>query len=141
MKSEWKDEPLVVFDACALIAYLNDEPGADVITSIFQEGVDVEMAAINLLEIAYDAIRTTGKRTAANDIINTVLQLPISIRWALDKPLLEAAADWKTKFRISLADSVALALAESRQALLVTSDHHEFDPVEAATAARFLWIR
>jgi predicted nucleic acid-binding protein len=141
MKSNWKGETLVVFDACALIAFLNDEPGADIITSIFQDAVEVEMAAINLLEVAYDAVRTTGKRTAANDIINTVLQLPISIRWALDMPMLEAAAHWKTKFRISLADSVALALAESRQALLVTSDHHEFDQVEEAAAARFLWIR
>ena len=66
MKSDWKNEPLVVLDACALIAFFNDESGAD---------------------------------------------------------------------------AVALGLASTRQAPLATSDHHEFEPIEAAGSSRFLWIR
>jgi predicted nucleic acid-binding protein len=51
------------------------------------------------------------------------------------------AARFKARFRISLADSVALALAVVCDAPLVTCDHHEFDPIETAGEVRFLWIR
>ena len=141
MKSDWKNEPAVVLDACALTAFLNDEPGAELVASILKESPTVEMAATNLLEIAYDAVRTTGELPAAREIVETVRELPIDIRWDLDEGLIEIAARFKTSFRISLADSVALALAVSRNAPLATSDHHEFDPIETAAVARFLWIR
>jgi predicted nucleic acid-binding protein len=141
MKSAWKNEPVVVLDACALIAFLNDEPGADVVDSVLHDAPNVEMAAINLLEIAYDAVRRTGHASAAREVLETIRQLPIEICWEIDEILIEIAARIKTSFRISLADSVALALAVSRNAPLATSDHHEFDGIEAAGEARFLWIR
>lgn len=141
MRSDWKDEPTVVLDACALIAFLNDEPGADVIAAVLEEIPTVEMAAINLLEIAYDAVRRTGQPSSATDVIDAVCKLPIFIRWDIDQEIVETAARFKTRFRISLADSIALALAATRHAPLATSDHHEFDSIEIANEARFLWIR
>jgi PIN domain nuclease of toxin-antitoxin system len=141
MSAPWKSEPVVVLDACALIAFLNDESGADLVASILQEVPVVEMAAINVLEVAYDAVRTTGKVSAAAEILNSIRELPIDIRWLLDEAMIEIAARLKTSYRVSLADSVALALAISRNAPLATSDHHEFDSVRTAGAARFLWIR
>ncbi len=131
----------MVFDACALIAFLNDEPGADTVAAALHEVPTVEMAAINLLEIAYDAVRRTGQAAAAREVLETVRQLPISIRWDIDDEVIEIAARFKTRFRISLADSVALAVAAVRDAPLATSDHHEFDPIETAGKARFCWIR
>ena len=59
----------------------------------------------------------------------------------MDEAMIEIAAQFKSSSRISLADSIALALAGVRGAPLVTSDHHEFDPIERASKARFLWIR
>jgi PIN domain nuclease of toxin-antitoxin system len=53
MKSALKDEPTVVLDACALIAFFNDEPGADIVAEVLHVVPVVEMAAINLLEIAF----------------------------------------------------------------------------------------
>jgi PIN domain nuclease of toxin-antitoxin system len=120
----------VVLDACALIAFLNDEPGADTVATALHEVATVEMAAINLLEIAYDAVRRTGQPSTARDVLETVRQLPISIRWDIDDEVIEIAARFKTRFRISLADPVALALATVRDAPLVTSDHHEFAPID-----------
>jgi|694.fasta_scaffold42755_3 hypothetical protein len=38
MRSDWKNEPIVVLDACALIAFFNDEPGAEVVEAIFGNG-------------------------------------------------------------------------------------------------------
>jgi predicted nucleic acid-binding protein len=55
--------------------------------------------------------------------------------------LIKSAAGFKARFRISMADAVALALAEKHSAPLVTCDHHEFDPIETSGQARFLWIR
>jgi PIN domain nuclease of toxin-antitoxin system len=51
------------------------------------------------------------------------------------------AAHYKNTYKVSLADSIALGLARLHKAHLVTSDHHEFDPIEAAADAKFLWIR
>lgn len=141
MKSDWKNEPLITLDACALIAYLNDEPGADIVELILRDAPAVQIAATNLLEVAYDAVRTTGNPDAAHEIINAICQLPIDIRWHMDSSVIEIAAGIKTSFRISLADSVALANAVSQNAPLATSDHHEFEPLDAAEIARILWIR
>ena len=131
----------MVLDACALIAFFNDEPGADVVAEALHVVPGVEIAAINLLEIAYDAVRRSGQPHSARDILEAVRKLPISIRRDIGDDVLEMAACLKARFRISLADSVALAVAAVCDAPLVTSDHHEFDAIEAAGITRFLWIR
>jgi PIN domain nuclease of toxin-antitoxin system len=72
MKSDWKNESHVVLDACALIAFLNDEPGANVVATILKEVPSVEMSAVNLLEIAYDTIRTSGDSNAGRKMLDEV---------------------------------------------------------------------
>ncbi len=141
MKSAWKNEPCVILDACALIAFLNDEPGADVVASIFETVASVEISAINLLEIAYDAVRRTGDTQTAYDVLNAVNQLPLKIHWSINDEVFLQAAGFKAGYRISIADAIALASAAARGAPLATSDHHEFDPLEKQAAARFIWIR
>ena len=141
MKSDWKNESVIVLDACALIAFLNDEPGADVVAALLEEVPCVEITAVNVLEIAYDAVRRTGQSSSAREVIESIRRLPIEIRWEMDDAMIEIAARFKSHSRISLADSIALALAGVRGAPLATSDHHEFDPIETARLARFLWIR
>jgi predicted nucleic acid-binding protein len=141
MNPVWKDEPVAVLDACSLIAYFNDEPGAEIVAGILQDVPSVEIPAINLLEIAYDSVRRTGQNSAAHDILEAVRQLPISIRWEMDDEILKSAARFKAHFKISIADAIALAVAHSRDAPLVSSDHHEFDALETAGQSRFIWIR
>lgn len=141
MKSDWKNETHIVLDACALIAFLNDEPGAEVVTAILQDISSVEMSAVNLLEIAYDSIRRSGDPQAGRELLDVVYQLPIRIHWQIDDEVFQHAARFKASCRISLADSFALALAETLNAAVVTTDHHEFDPLEAKGSARFIWIR
>lgn len=126
-------------DACALIAFFNDEPGAEVVEAILETVPYVEIAAANALEIAYDAVRRSGQASSAREVIENIRRLPIEIRWEMDEAMIEIAARFKSQSRISLADSIALA--EVRCAPVATSDHHEFDPIEAAGLVRFLWIR
>jgi uncharacterized protein with PIN domain len=56
MKFALKNEPVVVLDACALIAFFNNEPGADVVEEALATVATVEISSINLLEVAYDAV-------------------------------------------------------------------------------------
>lgn len=141
MTSAWKNETHVVLDACALIAFLNDEPGAEIVTAVLEDAASVEMSVINLLEIAYDSIRRSGEPQAAQELLNVVYQLPIKIHSRIDNEVFQHAARFKASFRISLADAFALALAETLGAAIATSDHHEFDPLESNGIARFIWIR
>ena len=141
MKSALRNEARVVVDACALIAFLNNEPGADVVEDALKHVASVEIASINLLEVAYDAVRKTGRPEAAAEVLRDVESLPITIHRFIDDEMIKRAAFFKTRFRISLADSVALAFSDLAKAPLLTSDHGEFDPVESTGLVRFIWIR
>jgi len=48
---------------------------------------------------------------------------------------------YKTSYRISYADAFVLALAEQEKAIVISTDHHEFDPVEKTGEIRFFWLR
>ena len=47
----------------------------------------------------------------------------------------------KASYKISLADSVALAQTIVSGGALLTADHHEFDAIEKHENIRFEWIR
>lgn len=54
-----------VLDACAMIAFLRDEPGADFVESILTDPADRCFAhAVNLCEVYYDFLRSSDIRTA-----------------------------------------------------------------------------
>jgi PIN domain nuclease of toxin-antitoxin system len=130
-----------LLDACALIALLNDEPGADRVESLLRADPPVSMSAVNLLEVAYDAVRRQGRAEAASEVIGLVQQAGIAIHWSLAENEVIAAARWKARGRLSLADAIALGIAECRSLRLVSADHHELDPFEAAGLVRVEWIR
>ena len=89
MRSDWKTETHVVLDACALIAFLNNEPGSEVVAAVLQEAPSVEISVVNLLEIAYDAVRRSGDPQSAREILDTVQQLPINIHWDIANVAME----------------------------------------------------
>ena len=47
----------------------------------------------------------------------------------------------KASYKISLADSIALAQAFVVDGELITADHHEFDVIEGKENITFQWIR
>ncbi len=131
----------LVLDACALIAYFNDEHGANIVQDVLSSDALVLMSAVNVYEVVYDAFRTTGQKSTAEKVLNLISRLSCAIQWRLDPDLMLEAAYFKKTYKVSLADSIALGLARQNHARLVTSDHHEFDPIDAADDAQFLWIR
>lgn len=130
-----------VLDACALIAYLRDEPGADHISDIFDNMQHtVLIHAITLGEVYYDTHRFSGVDNA-QQVLKDILSLPVTVIRELSDALLTDAGNFKASNRISYADSFVLALAQQKNAVIVTSDHHEFEPIDENTSISFLWIR
>ena len=130
----------VVLDACALIAYLRDEPGGDQLEEkLTQPGERVLMHVLNLGEVYYDGLRR-GDQTIV-DLWKDVSDLGIIVRRDVDDDFIAVAARWKARHRIAYADSFALALADKESASSVSTDHKEFDSIAAEGKVKFLWLR
>ena len=68
-----------------------------------------------------------------SDLWNDLQSLAITIETQFPPDLIEPAGKLKAQWRrISLADCIALARAEERGGVLMTTDHHELDPLLAA---------
>lgn len=130
-----------VIDACALIALLNGEPERAILEKVFDSDLPLRMAAVNVLEVAYDAVRRQADASAGQEILGLLELLGIEIVWTITPSVLLRASQIKARGRLSLADSIALALSLEHNAKLVTADHHEFDEFERAGLGDFEWIR
>ena len=130
-----------VLDACALIAYLNGEEGADKVEALFISGRQVQMSCVNLLEVSYDAIKASRNTDAAEELVKEVSQLPISVKWDVSMEVFLEASRLKASYRISLADAIAAAFSRVLKCQLATSDHHEFDHLASINEVDVLWIR
>lgn len=133
---------IYIFDACATIALLEEESGAETVeTLLAAPNHRCIIHILNACEVYYHICRCAGRQRA--DQLKDVLE---SYGFELEDslvPLLwqEAGllkAEWR---RVSLADCFALALAMQKKATLVTSDHHEFDPVAKAGLCPILFFR
>jgi len=133
-----------VLDACAIIAVLYGEDGASVVKAASDE-VDKGMAPIiihkaNLLEIYYDLLRSLGK-DRTDIIMAEIKKRPIRINAEISDEIFVEAGQLKSSYKISFADSFALAQAKVSGGVLLTSDHHEFDVIQGKEDIDFAWIR
>lgn len=130
-----------VFDSSALITFFNGEKGADEVEKILlQDNSEKIISMINVFEICYDV----AKRSSYADglqMFETIKQMPIDIIYEINQNVMGNAIHFKTNFKVSVADSIALGLAKEKNAFLITSDHHEFDCIEEAEELKFVWFR
>lgn len=118
---------VVVLDACALIACLAGEEGADVVSDSLCK-YDCVIHALNWCEVRYDFLkRENGSRTA-EEALASIREAGVEIYEKIDAPLWRRTSEIKAsafrrKIRISLADCVALALTRELNGVLLTSDH------------------
>ena len=130
-----------VIDASALIAFLRDEPGADVVEKVLSAPEKCYAHALNLCEVYYDFFRASNQ-DAAEAAITDLLGLGIEERTDLDSEFWRDVGGLKTVHRrISLADCCALALARRLGARLITADRHEFEPILSAGVGQIEFIR
>ena len=129
-----------VLDSFALLSFLRDEPGAEMVAALMEKAEErrqpLQMTEVNYAEVQYIIRRKDGE-AAWRIVADELVTLPIEFRPA-DRPLADQAADFKTRFKLSLADAFAAALAKSRKAELVTGDL-EFKQVE--DEIRIAWLK
>ena len=128
-----------VLDSYALLALLRDEPGAEIVAGLLeragQQNRSVHMTEVNYAEVQYTIRRKDGETVWAS-VAGELLAAPIEFH-AADRRLADVAAGFKARFRISLADAFAAALAKERKAELVTGDP-EFRVLEKEIKIRWL---
>lgn len=114
----------VVLDSHALVAYFRDEPGAERVEALLTKAAQADrpllMTEVNYAEVKYTLVRKDG-RQAWEAAASVLVGLPIEFHPA-DRELADVAADFKSRFRLSLADAFAAALARRHKAELVTGD-------------------
>jgi ribonuclease VapC len=113
-----------ILDTYALIAFFEDEPGADFVRGLLLEAesgnTKLAMSVVNLGEVWYSIARTVSAKQA-DLYVQEIRGMSIEIVDA-DWQLTHQAAIYKSKGGISYADCYAAALAKLREADLVTAD-------------------
>jgi predicted nucleic acid-binding protein len=120
-----------VLDSYALMAFFEDEPGADLVRGLIlkaeESGVKLLMSVVNLGEVWYSIARTASPKIADQYILE-IQSMAIEIA-AADWGLTRIAAAFKVNGNIAYGDCFAAALAKSRSAELITGDK-EFKVLE-----------
>lgn len=130
-----------VLDACAILAYLRNEPGADVVAQLLTDpNAMCFVHSINLCEVYYQAVRMSGF-VVAKQIIADLRTLKLIESDVMDEPFWMRVGDLKARGGIALPDCFALTLAAQLNAQIVTSDHKEFDPIVPLGICPILFIR
>ncbi len=113
-----------VFDASALLAFLEDKPAAqrveELLTDATRGRAQILMSAVNYGEVYGKALREYGPERAGGTM-SVVSSLPITLVDATSARAL-LAAGVKVKYKLYYADSFAAALCFENKASLVTSD-------------------
>ncbi len=132
----------LVYDAGALIALIEDEPGGDRVEALIKDQSNSGIVhTINMCEVFYDARRRHGEE-AAQAVYEGFLRLGLSVHDVLDEDLWQAAARIKADYRrISLADCICVALANQIGGEVVTNDRREMEPLAADGVCKVIFIR
>ena len=115
----------------ALMAFFEDEPGADKVEALLLEaeqgGARLWMSVVNWGEVWYSIARRQGAK-AADQLTGDIGKMAIEVVDA-DRTITRIAAEFKAKYKMGYADCFAAALAKDQKAELVTGDK-DFRQVE-----------
>ena len=133
-----------IFDACALIALLKREQGADQVRALLNEAQAgqsvISMNTINLIEVYYWFYRSLG-REKSGLILEMIYAMPIQFIDSIDAVIFSEASRLKAQSAIPLGDCIGLATAIKMNGVFVTSDHNDLEAVEKNDAVKFFWFR
>lgn len=128
-----------VLDSHALLAFLRGEAGEATVADLLEKAgvrdAPLLMTEVNYAEVKYTIVRKDGPERWA-EIARDLPALPIEFH-PVDRALADSAADLKARFKLSLAEAFAAALAKERKAELVTGDP-EFKPL--ARELKIHWL-
>lgn len=122
-----------------MIAFLENEPGADKIGEMLKQARDSQkllfLSVVNWGEVYYILCRSAGKE-AAEEALQAIDTLPVETV-PVDREITGMAAALKSIRKMSYADCFAAALAKLKKAELVAGDK-EFREVEHAV--KIAWL-
>jgi predicted nucleic acid-binding protein len=128
--TEIREDRSYVLDTSALLAYWNDEKGADEVEKILRlgsSGARVYISFMTLMEAKYQLWRKVGKQSA-DEFERMARNLPMT-RIDVTDLILDLASEIKAKRKLSVADSWIIATAMETQSALVHKDP-EFEQVK-----------
>ncbi len=130
----------VVLDSFALLAFFRGEAGEEKVAALLERAglrdEPVHMTEVNYAEVKYIVIRKDGKGRW-DEIAGELPALPIEFHPAT-RSLADFATEFKARYKLSLADAFAAALAKELKAELVTGDP-EFKALEKLI--KITWLK
>ena len=120
-----------VLDAHALLAFFRGEDAGVPVKELLHKAATADrplhMTEVNYAEVKYMLLKKDGAEAwaQAEDVLKS---LPLEFH-PVTRALADVAADFKARFKISLADAFAAVLAKEKKAELVTGDT-EFKTLE-----------
>lgn len=122
----------IVFDTEPLIAYLDDEPGSDVvgdwIDRVASGEVDAYISPVTKTEVLYVGSRVGFRSDYVRASLERLEELGVSV--SDPKECWETAAVLKEAHRMALGDAYALATADAVDGTLLVGADDDFDAVE-----------
>lgn len=113
-------EARMVLDTSAILTLIEDEPGAERVQEIMEQGTAV-IPWIVLLEAYYISFQERGQDEA--DLRYALMKrLPVTFDDVLDEPRLLTAGRLKASHRLSLADAIIAAVTLAHAGTLVHKD-------------------
>jgi len=130
---------IYVLDANALLDFLDDGPGAARVEQLLEDAVrqthPLLMSVVNWGEVFYHWWQHHGEESARSTM-GRLRRLPLELL-PVDVSQAVQAGEIKARHKIPYVDCIAAALALSRQATLVTSDH---DFEKLGRRIQVLWL-
>ena len=130
-----------ILDTHALFAYLGDESGSEQVSELLEMANNgkcrLYMCVVNLGEVLYIADRERGP-SEARDTLAWIDEMPIEVV-DVDRAMTLTAAHLKAVCPIAYADCFAAALAQNKNATLVTGDP-EFRKLKPEWGVRVEWV-
>jgi len=131
-----------VLDSHALLAFFRGEAAGAKVQDLLRKAATADhpahMSDVNYAEVKYTLLKKDGEEAWAQ-AADVLLSLPIEFH-PTSRSLADTAADFKAKFKMSLADAFAAALAREKKAELVTGDP-EFKALEKEIKISWLTAR
>ena len=133
-----------VLDTSAMVAFFRIEAGAEKVKALMDRAgllnCNIFMHNASVAEFYYDLLYTYDQQEA-HDILERINSYPILFIETISQEFIKQIGYFKSRYKISFADSFVLATAKLNSAKVLTSDHHEFDEVEKNGDVMFEWIR
>ena len=109
-----------LLDTSALVAFLENEAGADRVEEILKTK-SLIIPFVALLEIYYITLKGKGQEFAEKRYA-MLKSLPAEFVWEIDEPILLDAGRFKGRHNLSLADAIIAAMAKKHEAVLIHKD-------------------